>query len=41
MKFSILTLAAATSALAAAVPASVDTAEGISPFPSNIEAVHY
>ncbi|KAH6960302.1 hypothetical protein DER45DRAFT_611239 [Fusarium avenaceum] len=29
MKFSILTLAAATSALAAAVPASVDTAEAV------------
>ncbi|KAH7483172.1 hypothetical protein FOMA001_g7387 [Fusarium oxysporum f. sp. matthiolae] len=39
MKLSILTLAAAVPALAAAVPTSVDTAEGISPILSKIEAV--
>jgi hypothetical protein len=41
MKFSLITLAAAVPALAAAVPASVDTAEGIYPVRSKPEAFQY
>lgn len=41
MKFSLLTLAAAVPALAATVPASVDTAEGISPILFKMKVIQY